>query len=543
MIRRAASVLVLACLAGGAPARAQEIDAASPRAAPGPALPASPPTVRFAIVIGNNLPASPRADLLRFADDDALAIHELLIGAGVHSVLLARLDETSQQLHPHAVTGGGPRWSDLAAAFDRLASEMLRQRTAGRAVELLLFYSGHGDVEHREGYVLLEDRHLTRTLLAGLLERSPATRNHVVIDACKSYFMAFEKGPGGHRTRFSGSFAVPATLTPGRLANTGFVLSTSSDRDSHEWERFGGGVFSHAVRSALRGAADVDRDGGITYAELGAFLTTAGQAVANPRFRPDFLIRPPGGEPRDLAETLLRWDAPARSALLIDHAVDHIYIESASGDRVLDVHPAAQQQLVLRVPAGRPLFVRRDDARGSELVLEAAGPTLMSELAARPSSIGRRGAAHLAFEELFAVPFGAASVRDYRSRWTAAQRPPSVSEQSDAGRGSARAAIRTISAATAITSGALAVVTSGLLIEQFATGQSASQIERVRINRTLRGLAIGSGVLGAVAIVSGATWLALRDRDAPRGDRIAVGPLVTAEDAAPSIGVTLGGAW
>jgi hypothetical protein len=40
--------------------------------------------------------------------------------------------------------------------------------------------------------------------------------------------------------------------------------------------------------------------------------------VVNPRFRPNFLIRPPGGTPRDLAATLLRWDAPPRSAVVVD---------------------------------------------------------------------------------------------------------------------------------------------------------------------------------------------------------------------------------
>lgn len=500
-----------------------------------PAL-AAPPTARFALVIGNNLPASSRTSALRFADDDALATHQLMIGAGVHSVLLTRLDDTTQKLQPSAAPSGLPRWVDLSAAFDRLEREMRRERDAGRTVELLVFYSGHGDVEHGVGYVVLEDRRLTRTLLAELLERSPATRNHVVIDACKSYFLAFEKGPGGRRTRFTGDFAVPSELTPGRLANTGFVLSTSSDRDSHEWERFGGGVFSHEVRSALLGAADADRDGGISYAELGAFLTTAGQAVANPRFRPDFLIRPPGGTARDLATTLLRWDAPATSAVLIDQPVGHIYVETASGERVLDVHPAAQQQLVVRVPAGRPLFIRHDHTGSRELVLESDGLEPVSRLAARSSPVARRGAAHLAFEELFAVPFGATSVADYGVRWTLA--PPGLPPPTG-DTGSTRATIRTASGVTALAAGALAVAASAVLVQQYVAGQSASQLERVDINRNLRRLAIGGGVMAGVALGSGALWFALRDRDA--GDELAV-QLMPSSDAS-SVGLSLGGVW
>ena len=82
----------------------------------------------------------------------------------------------------------------------------MRARAAqGEVVELLIFYSGHGDVDRGEGFVVLEDRRLTRTMLYALLARSPAAHNHVFIDACKSYFLAFDRGPGGygppHRVR------------------------------------------------------------------------------------------------------------------------------------------------------------------------------------------------------------------------------------------------------------------------------------------------------------------------------------------------------
>ncbi|HEX3758587.1 MAG TPA: caspase family protein [Kofleriaceae bacterium] len=502
---------------------------------------AQPPAVRFAIVIGNNLPENPRAAVLRFADDDALAMHRLLIGAGVHSALLARLDDTSRQLHPDAVPDGLPRWNDLAAAFDRFARDMQRERAAGREVELFLYYSGHGDVSHGEGYVLLEDRHLTRTVLADLLERSPATRNHVVIDACKSYFLAFEKGPGGHRARFSGSFAVPAELSPGRLANTGFVLSTSSDRDSHEWERFGAGVFSHEVRSALLGAADIDRDGRISYAELGAFLTTASQAVTNPRVRPDFLVRPPGGSPRDLSETLLRWDGPARSAVVLDREVGHVYVETAAGERVLDVHPAPQQELIVRVPTERPLFVRRDDASGGEYVVGVEGPARVSDLELRDASVSRRGAAQLAFEDLFAAPFGPASVRDYRQQWN--EHPLDGGGDADPAAAPAGATARAVAGAGAVISGAVAVVVSGVAIERYASGRSASQAERDRINHGLRELEIGAGILGAVAVASGAVWFVLRDRSAAPDDGLALTLVPTLGAASRGVGLVVGRAW
>ncbi len=53
--------------------------------------------------------------------------------------------------------------------------------------ELFVFYSGHGDVAHGEGYVMLEDRRLTRRMLYQLLASSGAERNHVIVDACKPF--------------------------------------------------------------------------------------------------------------------------------------------------------------------------------------------------------------------------------------------------------------------------------------------------------------------------------------------------------------------
>jgi len=495
------------------------------------------PAVRFAIVVGNNAPERAGATALRFADDDALATHRLLGEAGVHSVLLARLDDATARLDPGAHSDGLPRWADLHAAFDRLAAQMQRERAAGREVELLVFYSGHGDVARGEGYVLLEDRHLTRSALAALLARSPANRNHVIIDACKSYFMAFEKGPGGQRAPFAGGFVDPAAST-GYLATTGFVLSTSSDRDSHEWDRFGGGVFSHEVRSALRGAADADRDGRISYAELGAFLATASQAIANPRLRPDFLVRPPAGLPANLADTVLGWDGPVASAVELDQPIGHIYVETAAGERVLDVHAAVSERVTLRVPAERPLFLRGDAGGGLDYAIRTAGPVRVSELAGAPFTVARRGAESVAFEQLFAVPFGRDSVRGFADHWTGEQ-APAEAPIDDAGRPGAT--VQTAAGVTALASGALAIGATGWMIERYAAGGSASQAERVRINRSLDRAEIATAIAAPLAAASGALWLYLRVRSHTDDEtRLTVLPVA---GGAPGISAAIGGRW
>ena len=52
-----------------------------------------------AFVVGSNTGEGVRAAPLRFADDDAIAIHELLLEAGVESVLLTTPDADTARLH------------------------------------------------------------------------------------------------------------------------------------------------------------------------------------------------------------------------------------------------------------------------------------------------------------------------------------------------------------------------------------------------------------------------------------------------------------
>jgi hypothetical protein len=525
-----AHAALLACtavLAPGALARAQAM---------------TDDVARFAIVIGNNVSDGNTATL-RYADDDAVATHRLLTDAGVSSRLLVRLDASSARLHGGLAPYGPPTWTALAGALDELDGRMQSAQARGLRTELLIFYSGHGDVVNGEGYIVLEDRRLTRTLLyEDVLARSRAHSNHVIVDACKSYFLAFEKGPGGRRARYRGSFARAAV--PGRLASTGFLLSTSSDGDSHEWERYQAGVFSHEVRSGLRGAADIDRDGRITYAELGAFLATANQAIANPRYRPDFSVHPPGEPPGELSRGLLSW-APRHQALVLDQPdLGHVYLESSTGERVADLHVAPGHAVALYLPAERPLFLRRGDDT-SEYVVRADGPLRASALVAAAPSVARKGALHLAFEQLFAAPFGAAEVAAFEQRFrggTAASaedtRPAepwdeaSVPTEGEPGPTEGppvqavlpamnrttvrpapravtgvRARVRSIAGWTATGATALGLATSLAAVERYRGGRDASQLERIRRNEQIRDLTTASIVLGSVAGAAAGTWL------------------------------------
>jgi hypothetical protein len=475
---------------------------------------------RFALVIGNNSPINVSSQKLRYADDDAVATQSLLLDAGVDSVLLTSPDADTRRMFNLNVFAA-PNSAALDRAYTGLSARMRVALKRGSEVEFLFFYSGHGDVDEGEGYLSLENARLTRSALFSLLLRSPATRNHVFIDACKSYYLAFDRGPGGQRETYSGSQLVQSV--PSKLDNTGFVLSTSSDRDSHEWQRFQGGVLSHELRSALRGAADTNLDRQISYAEIGAFLTSANESITNPGFRPDFLVRAPAG---DLRQTVLGWSTSHAVLSFRPGTWGHFYIETARGDRLLDAHPTPTQALMLWLPDERPLFVRQYDGR-AESVVSGAHSVEVSALEPGEPALASRGALGLALDKLFEQPFGASDVRHFE------QLPPTPETAAAAPVTPAQSAknvtLRRTSGIVALTTAAAGLTLSGFALANYARGSDASQVEIQELNERVATFNRASIACYSVAAVSGLIWwLAGRSPAAtvavtPMGDRARLG--------------------
>lgn len=450
-------------------------------------------TARFALVIGNNQPASATARVLRYADDDAVLTERLLREAGVHTKLLVTLDADSRRVLGDVTASGPARREALERAFAELVLAMTAARERGDAVEFMLFYSGHGDVDRGQGFVVLEDEKLSRSLLFSLLSRSPAVRNHVFIDACRSYFVAFERGPGGERAAYTG--AGLATAIPARLANTGFVLSTTADRESHEWERYQGGILSHELRSALRGAADANRDRRISYAELGAFFMRANQSIDSPRFRPEFLVRAPSNQ---LGHTILSWDRPPALSLR-GGPWGHLYVENARGERVLDVHPASD--VALWVPRERPLFVRRDDEL-AEYVVSGAAPVVISQLAPAVPQLTPRGAQSLALEHLFALSFGEHDVRAFEY----ALRSSSLQDTAPERSGSSWSALQTTSGILTLVAAGVGVSLNGAALFTYLGAEGESQVETSRANDRAHDFNRASLGFHAAALISASAF-------------------------------------
>jgi hypothetical protein len=231
---------------------------------------------------------------------------------------------------------------------------------------------------------------------------------HIIVDACASYYLAYSRGPGGERRPLTNFQDSDLLLADPRV---GLLLSTSSARESHEWEGFQAGVFSHEIRSGLYGAADADGDGRVSYREIAAFVSRANEAIPNERYRPDVHVRAPRQ-----SDTLLDLRRGLGRRLEIDGAhAAHYYVEDARGVRLLDVHNGPHQSVSLLRPAPNgPVFVRRtgDDA---EFVVPLSPEVVsIADIEPSPARVASRGAAHEAYNLLFSLPFDRDAVDAYR---------------------------------------------------------------------------------------------------------------------------------
>jgi len=250
----------------------------------------------FAIVVTNNHSAQLGRPDLRYADDDGAKYYAVLgmLAPPEHLHLLTDFDRDTRGLFPELVPlAAAPTRRAVADAAEDVAKRARAALAAGRTVDVYFVFAGHGDVDRGAGFLELADGPLTAEALdKDILRGIPATHTHVILDSCNSFFVITARKPGGRR------FATPDDVAQAfgkALPHVGVFLSTSAEQDVYEWSELQSGIFSHAVRSGLAGAADVDGDGAISYGELRAFVTIAAAKVKNPLYRPNVFARGPGG--------------------------------------------------------------------------------------------------------------------------------------------------------------------------------------------------------------------------------------------------------
>ena len=361
---------------------------------------------RFALIVGVNHAGEPGLATLKYADDDAARYQDLFRLLGARTYLLTRLDENTRRLHAQAAAEArDPTRQELAEAVRALKADVARAKAQGVPTVLYFIYAGHGNVDGEVGYLSLEDGRLDGTMLArDVLGAIDADLSHVIVDACYSYFLAFGRGPGGERRPLHDFTETPELARDDRW---GLLLSTSGARESHEWDAFQAGIFSHEVRSGLYGAADANGDGWVSYPEMVAFIEKANAAIPNEKYRPTVFARPPRQTDR-LAD--LRGAEGRR--IEIDGAQGaHYLMEDGRGVRLADFHNGPGQSLRLLHPAGAgTLYLRRLDTDQEFSI--APSPDVIAVASLEPSSprTRTRGAAHEAFDLLFSLPFSSADV-------------------------------------------------------------------------------------------------------------------------------------
>ena len=422
MNRKLTRWLISAVLACPMLAPAAAHAAGEPTTAAAAVPPVEPAAVRrFALVIGSNHALDRKQSQLRYADDDAAKLADALRQAEVDVTLLVRLDHESQARNPElAGTTAAPTRANLHAQWQGLRDRMSAAKADGHPVELLLFYSGHGDVgPDGQGYLTLDDGKLTRADLFGtLLATSPAQFNHVLIDACRSEQFVLSRGRGRWRgDQADGSYgeAVKRYLDAhhlGAFPNTGVILAHSVDQQTHEWERYHGGIFTHELVSGLRGGADLNGDGHIEYSELGAFVSAANSSVDDPRARLQVVVRPPAEDERH-AMLVHRDLMGSRMLLLTGDGADLWTLEDDHGIRIADVRRSGERPGYLRLPEGE-IFVARERPGDEGTVHEEGrigaaqtGIILASMLEfGAPTRQGRGAIDESLRAGLFATPFG-----------------------------------------------------------------------------------------------------------------------------------------
>jgi len=486
------------------------------------------PTARLAIVIGVNRVDEPGKAPLRYADDDAARYFDLFRLLGAQTYLLTRLDPNTQRVHPQAtVEAAAPRRAEL----DRIVATAARQAATGRrrGVRTVLYFlfAGHADIRQGEGYLGLEDGRLTASMLRDrVIRRVGADETHVIVDACHSYFIASARGPGGKRRPVRG-FVDASRSALGE--SVGLLLSTSAAQLSHEWEGFQAGVFSHAVRSGLYGAADADGDGLVTYREIAAFVERANAAIPNERFRSRVYARHPQG-----MGTLVDLRGQADRLLTVDPEHHGRYLlEDLRGVRLVDFHSGAGQQVRLLRPGSGPLYLRRLPDGVEYPVPPSDGPVRLAALTPRDPRSATRGAAHHAFSQLFSLPFDRQVVAAFSLPEEVVASAPDTGVAPPG-----RTRWRRVAGWTALGVGA-ASLASAVALSLSAHHLSDSvpadepQLDRVQRNQAIDRRNTGAVVMYSVAgasAVAGVLLLLWPD-----------GPLATASAGPGSVNVALGG--
>jgi hypothetical protein len=355
----------------------------------------------FAIIVTNNhSPNLGRAEL-QYADDDGAKYWAMFrsLTTDDRIALLTDFDRDSARLFPDArAKAVSPTRANVDAAVARI-SAAARDASRSGSVDVYFIFAGHGDVDQGRGFLELRDGRLDSRDIEGMLKSIPSTHTHVILDSCNSFFVLNPRKPGGRRVAVTEQ---AAQNIGDRLPNVGVLLSTTAEAEVFEWSELQSGIFSHAVRSGLSGAADANHDGKVTYDELRAFVEIASSRVRNPMYRPKVYARGPGG--RDGEAIVDLQNARARLVELDAAKEERVTLRDRDDLPWIDAHKEAGTPMTLRLPveiAQTASMDERDPRTGAVTARHA----LEGNDAAPPLVLASRGPNDV-LGDLFAEPFG-----------------------------------------------------------------------------------------------------------------------------------------
>jgi hypothetical protein len=417
---RAASTLLSAAL----------LTSSSAAVAASPTTPSSTPAAapaRVVVIVGHNGGAPDPRPPLQFADDDAARLFLQLAPGSSRAFLLTTFDKESARLYPELLdVARAPTTTSLAGVLGEAFWQLRQDKARGRETELVFAFAGHGDVDDSgRGFVVMADGPFFREdLQTQVVAGSPADLNHIVVDACASYF--FVKSRGGDGTdgvaltpKLLDVLATDGKVTPTAAdqARTGVLVSTSSAQETHESAALSAGVFSYLLRSALSGAGDVDGDGRVEYGEAAAFLASASQGLDDPRARLQVHAEAPLQRPH--ASLLSLQDSGAKTFLAVEPGrPTRLRLKDSRGLPFIEVHSDGSRPVYVALNGQPFFFVERGDEEAL-LVPRSAGAFALSALSFSKSPMARGdgdASSRGAFAPLFAQPFSRAFVDGYLAR-------------------------------------------------------------------------------------------------------------------------------
>lgn len=372
---------------------------------------------RRAVVVAFNEPDTPSQTPLRYADDDGVLWAEVLQRLGYETQLLTVPDvDTARRGSPFLQRARPPTLEALRRVVAQVREANLADRARGRTTDTLFVYVGHGDVDAsgRAYLTLLQDRLHREALVAEVVDRVGADFVHLIVDACHAAgVLSMRGGDPEVLARLGELLAQEASRN---RPTVGSAFAESDAGQTHEWSRLRAGVFSHVVRSALLGAADVNLDGRIEYSELEGFAAAALAGVTGAPARLHLRLSPPAQDPRrPLVAQAPRGPQLALPAELED---TRLTITDLDGTRLVELHRLPGQALVLRLPIRNAYWVASPTAE-ARVPLDAlpAGLPPLAEL-----ERSSRGPEAEGLERgLFQVPFGRAFYEGFVAQ---AQRVP-----------------------------------------------------------------------------------------------------------------------